>query len=274
MNWISESPPADSEVGERFGALIGLTLTCSLKSPQNWNAISDLFSGSLFLYLAQSESPAVWSNKNHMSGWPIVRLRFSAATAVSVPRLRITWCAIASRSRLLTFFGFIGQRGYPLVAFVEFFGRGCVADFDQRRAQRIAARMFSEHQLPLGDADRFGGDDFVREGILEDAVLVDAGFVRERVRAYYGLVGRYRYAGNLRQQPAGGIQFVEMEIRGYAEGGLPHAQHDGDFLERGIAGAFADAIDRQFKLARARLDRGQGIRHAHAQVVVAVRAQS
>src|SRR6266581_6438724 len=133
--------------------------------------------------------------------------------------------------------------------------------------------MLSEHQLPLGNTDRFGGNNFVREGIFEDAVLMDARLVREGVRAYYRLVRRYSDAGDLRQQAAGRIQFVEVDIRGDAELGLSHSEYNSDFLERGVAGAFADAIDRQFELARARADRGQGVRHAHAQVVMAVSAQ-
>src|SRR6266478_4685069 len=72
--------------------------------------------------------------------------------------------------------------------------------------------MFSQHQLPLGNANFFGGDNFVREGILEDAVLMDARFVGERVRSYNGFIGRYTDAGYLRQQSARGIQFVEMEV--------------------------------------------------------------
>jgi len=96
---------------------------------------------------------------------------YSAATVLSLPRLRITWCAIASRSPVLYLLRFVCQRGYPPVALIEFPGVGAYPIFDQGRAQRIAAGMFSEHQLPLGDADRFRGDDFVRQGILEDAVL-------------------------------------------------------------------------------------------------------
>jgi len=132
--------------------------------------------------------------------------------------------------------------------------------------------MFSQHQLPLGNANFFGGDNFVREGILEDAVLMDARFVGERVRSYDGFIGRYSDAGNLRQQLARGIQFVEMEIRGHAEGGLPHAQHDSDFLERRIARAFTNSIDRQFQLACAPANRGQGIRQAQTEVIMAMRA--
>jgi len=102
---------------------------------------------------------------------------------------------------------------------------------------------------------------------------VDARLVRERVRAYDGFIGRYIDTGDLRQKLAGGIQFVEMDIRLNAEGGLTNVQHDSDFLKRRIARAFADAIDRQFELTRTGADRGQGIRHAQAQIVVAMRAQ-
>src|SRR4030081_591067 len=117
--------------------------------------------------------------------------------------------------------------------------------------------MLSEHQLPLGNADRFGGDNFVREGILEDAVLMDARFVRERIRAYDRFIGRYSDTGDFRQQAAGRIEFVEVDIRGHTDRGLPHAQHDSDLLECGVACAFADAIDRQFELSRTRADRSQ-----------------
>src|ERR1700736_364759 len=103
--------------------------------------------------------------------------------------------------------------------------------------------MFSQYQLPLGNANFFGGDNFVSEGILEDAVLMDARFVGERVRSYDGFIWRYSDAGNFRQQLARGIQFVEMQIRGHAKGALPHAQHDSDFLERRIACALANAVD-------------------------------
>ena len=48
-------------------------------------------------------------------------------------------------------------------------------------------------------------------------------------------------------------------------------RHD-DLLERGVAGALADAVDRALDLPRAGLDPGQAVGHRHAQVVVAVRA--
>jgi len=83
------------------------------------------------------------------------------------------------------------------------------------------------------------------------------GFVGKRVRSYNGFIGRYSDAGNLRQQLARGIQFVEMEIRGHAEGGLPHAQGYGDFFERRIARPFTNSIDRQLKLACAAANSGQ-----------------
>src|SRR3981081_4304067 len=128
--------------------------------------------------------------------------------------------------------------------------------------------MFSEHQLPLGNADHFGGDNFVREGILEDAVLMDSCFVGESVRSYDGFIRCYRDTGDLRQKLAGGIQFIQMDIRVNAEASLTNVQQDGDFLKRSIARAFADAIDRQFELTRTSANRGQGIRYAQAQIVV------
>ena len=133
--------------------------------------------------------------------------------------------------------------------------------------------MFSENQLPLGNTDRFGRNDFVGERILEDAVLVNAGFVGKRVRAYDRFVRRYRRTCNFRQQAAGGIELFEADIGSYAERGLPHIQQHDDFFQCGISRAFADAINGQFELARARLYRGERVGDAQAEIVMAMRAQ-
>ena len=50
-------------------------------------------------------------------------------------------------------------------------------------------------------------------------------------------------------------------------------QQHHDLLERGVAGALADAVDRAFDLARAGLDACEGVGHREAQVVVAVGGQ-
>ncbi len=48
------------------------------------------------------------------------------------------------------------------------------------------------------------------------------------------------------------------------------AQDHGHFLQRGVSGAFADAVDGDFALAGAVQDTGNGVGGGHAQVIVAV----
>ncbi len=49
------------------------------------------------------------------------------------------------------------------------------------RVHRVAARVLAEHEGRLRHADVFGSHDFVRAPILQHAVLMNTGFVRERV---------------------------------------------------------------------------------------------
>ena len=53
--------------------------------------------------------------------------------------------------------------------------------------------------------------------------------------------------------------------------GRVRERHD-DLLERGVAGALAEAVDRDLDLARAGLDRGERVGRGQPQVVVAVDA--
>ena len=66
----------------------------------------------------------------------------------------------------------------------------------------VAARVLAEHQRRLRHADVLGPHDFVGAAILQHAVLVNAGFVRERVAADDRLVGLDRLAGQRGEQLA------------------------------------------------------------------------
>ena len=59
----------------------------------------------------------------------------------------------------------------------------------------------------------------------------------------------------------------------YGQPVAPDAERHDQFLERGVAGALADAVDRALDLARAALDRGDAVRDGEAEIVVAVRAE-
>ena len=130
--------------------------------------------------------------------------------------------------------------------------------------------MFSENEPAAGHSHFFGENNFVGKRIFQDAVLVDAGFVGERIGTDYGFVRRHRYSGDRSEQAACGIDFLKADIRRGAETALPHVKCDCDFFERGISSAFADSVDCAFHLARARGDCCERIGDGEAEVIVAV----
>ena len=72
----------------------------------------------------------------------------------------------------------------------------------QRLAQRVAAGVLAQHDRVGLQAHRGGVHDLVGRALLQHAVLVDAGLVRERVAPDDRLVGLHRVAGQARDQPA------------------------------------------------------------------------
>jgi len=99
---------------------------------------------------------------------------------------------------------------------------------------------------------------------------VNARLVAENRRAGDWLFGRKRPVRRVRDQIAErgklarghAAVFSERELRG----------HD-HFVQRCVAGAFAEAIDGDARGIRAGRERGDGVRRRHAQVVVAVKFQ-
>ena len=84
------------------------------------------------------------------------------------------------------------------------------------------------------------------------------------------LLGAAAEADELGEQLAGGVELVHLDVVGVGE--LVAADHEGggDLFERGVAGAFADAVDGALDLAGTALDAGEGVGDGHAEVVVAV----
>src|SRR5690606_12020996 len=133
----------------------------------------------------------------------------------------------------------------------------------------------AEYQFASRYADVFGAHDLVGTAMLEHAVLVDARFVRERVRANDRLVARNRLAGDLRKQARRCVQALR------ADGAVQtpkmiaaHAQGLDQLFKRGIAGALADAVYRALHLARTGRDRSQAVGHGHAEIVMAMRTEN
>ena len=153
--------------------------------------------------------------------------------------------------------GAIGERRDADIEAFELRLAQAMAEGAAARVEAAQARVLAEHQPGAGGADRFGPHDFVGQLVLEHAVLVNAGFVRERIGADNRLVGRHRDADDRRQRVAGRHEALRVDAGAMGQGVGAHLQRHHDFFERGIAGALADAVDGAFDLARARLDGGE-----------------
>src|SRR3984885_13109094 len=167
-------------------------------------------------------------------------------------------------------FDLVGQADEAAVDVIEGAAVELIAELFAADGEGVTAGVLAEYESGIGHADGLRGHVFVGQRVLENAILVDAGFVGEGVASDDGLVGLHGHAGDLAQQLAGGEQmfgsdgsFVGIAIVTNAEG------HD-NFFERGIAGALADAIDGAFNLAGSGGDGSHGVGYSHAEIVVAV----
>ena len=84
---------------------------------------------------------------------------------------------------------------------IEILTSEVVAQLLQSSANGTAAAQLAEGDAVVGQAHRLGVDDFVGEPILENAVLVDAGFMGEGIGTNDGLVGLHHHAGEIGDQP-------------------------------------------------------------------------
>ena len=134
----------------------------------------------------------------------------------------------------------------------------------------MLAGVLAKHHRVLRDAHVGGLHDLICLGIGDDAVLVDAGLMREGVRADDRLARRDRHARDIAQALAALVDLLGVDARlGLIEVAARLERHD-DLLEAGVARALADAVDGALHLRRARLDAGEGVRDGHAEVVVTV----
>ena len=122
----------------------------------------------------------------------------------------------------------------------------------------------------LGDAHVGGAHDLVSLGVGDDAVLVDAGLMGKGVGAHNGFAGGDGHAGDAGEQLAGLVDLAGIDAGLRAVEIHPGMKGHDHFLQTGVAGPLADAVDGALHLGGARPDTGQGVGHSHAQVVVAV----
>ena len=95
--------------------------------------------------------------------------------------------------------------------------------------------------------------------------------MRESVHADHGFVGLHREAGHGGDDFAGRHELARIDSGVAIEAVAAGAHRHHDFFERGVAGAFADAVYGAFDLARAGGDGGERIGDGQAQIVVAMR---
>src|SRR5690242_1266526 len=169
-------------------------------------------------------------------------------------------------------FAMVGDRRETMVQIVELFPGKGEPEIVGALVERVAAAVLAQYELAFGDPHGAWVDDFVGRFFLEITVLMDAGFVRERVAADDGLV-RLRPEGDDRAQRfAGRIQMLGVDagaIRVRVAAGL---EDHHDLFQRAVAGALTDAVDRALDLAGARFHRGQRVGDRETQVVMAVHA--
>ena len=165
---------------------------------------------------------------------------------------------------------FVGHLQEAVIDLLELLFVQRVAQFGQPVAQPGPARPRRQDDLRVGHTYVVGADDLIGGALLQHAVLVDAGGVREGVGSHDGLVRLHRDAGQLADQTAdrvdepgvdGGLQAKEVVAR--------PERHD-HLLQRGVACPFADAIHGHLHLTRAVEHAGQRVGRGHSQVVVAV----
>src|SRR5436189_156996 len=76
--------------------------------------------------------------------------------------------------------------------------------------QRVPAGVLTEHQRGARHADLLRSDDLVRQAVLQQAVLVDARFVRECIAAHDRLVRLGEDADDVGQELAGAEDLLRV----------------------------------------------------------------
>ena len=122
-------------------------------------------------------------------------------------------------------------------------------------AHGVASAMLGQGQFRFAPTDVAGVDDLVGFPLLDDAVLVNAGAVREGVLAHDGLVSLDGEPGHPGHEPGSFDDLAGADVRiRPVETVPPGFQGEDDLLECGVAGTFADAVDGAFDLAGAVAD--------------------
>ena len=115
--------------------------------------------------------------------------------------------------------------------------------------------------------------DLVGRGVLQHAVLMDAAFMRERIPADDRLVVLHRERRCDRYKFRGARQHRGVDLIPVRKLVVANVDRHHDFFQRGIAGAFADAVDGAFDLPRTACQTSQRVGNGHAEIVVAMHGE-
>ena len=126
-----------------------------------------------------------------------------------------------------------------------------------------------EHYSVLVDAYVFRIDDLVALAVFQHSVLMYARRVGECVAPYDRLVGLNGHVHHARHHAAYGCYLLGVDVGLEIEFGMRPAYHH-YLLERSVAGTLADAVDRDFSLARSVHEAGERVGRSHTEIVVAV----
>ena len=112
----------------------------------------------------------------------------------------------------------VGERDGLAVDLVERLALELVAELAELALEALPAGQLADRQLAAGQPDRLRGHDLVGQRVLDDAVLVDARFVGERVAADDRLVRLDREPGQVADQPAGRGELLGRDAASRARG--------------------------------------------------------
>src|SRR5215467_12797407 len=132
--------------------------------------------------------------------------------------------------------------------------------------------MLAKHKFIGRNSDRLRRHDLITQWIAYHAVLMDAGFMCERVPAHNRFVWLDTKTNNAGKHLTGRINLARLDSSLEGETIRAHVDGHDDFFQRSVAGPLANAIDRAFNLPGAGIDRGQAVGDRQSEVVVTMNA--
>src|SRR5713226_5846600 len=132
--------------------------------------------------------------------------------------------------------------------------------------------MLAEHEFVRGNAHRFRRHDFVTQRIADHSVLMYAGLVRKGVAADNRFVRLHAKADDLRKRLTSRVNLARIDSSFEGQPITAHVQRHDYFLQRSVAGAFANSVYRALDLSRPGFDRCETVGHRQSEIVMTMDA--